>query len=269
MNKWQTFWHKYRESIKKLSIFLIACFLVSLLCFFILYGVGVISFEGGIQFNASLFESIKNEWYGYLYFFFLQVLFTTLLCFAPGGSSTFIALGVVLYGPTWQTFLLVFTGVIASSLAMDLLGRFGGAALIRKLFGEEDYNKGMKLIQEKGIVYLPFMYLFPVFPDDLLCCLAGMSKIKLWYHLLIITLCRGIGVATIVFGVSIVPIEQFTSLWDWIVAITVILFWVILAFLFARFLDKKLTAYLKKKTSSNQEANKEEEKNIEKDTLTK
>ncbi len=247
MKRLHEFWNQYQDSLRKIILFLAVCILLSCLVFLILYLTKVIQFDNGLVFNSALFENIKTEWYGYLTFFLIQVIVTVLLCFAPGGSATFIALGVVLYGPTWQCFLLVFSGVIASSLLMDLLGRFGGSFLLQKLFSKADYDKGMALLQEKGIVYLPVMYLLPVFPDDLLCCLAGMSKIKFWYHTLIILLCRGVGCATIVFGISLIPYQEFTTPWEWIQAITIVLFWVILLFYLARLIDKKLTAYLKKK----------------------
>ena len=126
----------------------------------------------------------------------------------PGGTTTFIALAVVLFGTNYKSFLVLYLGVIASSVLMDLIGRFGGAKIVKKMFGEEDFNKGEKILKEKGVIYLPCMYLFPLFPDDLLCCIAGISKINFWYHLLIICLCRGIGVATIVFGLELIPYKS-------------------------------------------------------------
>ena len=152
----------------------------------------------------------------------------------------FILVGVALFGASWETFLLCFAGVIASSFAMDLIGRFGGSKLIIKLIGEEDYLKAEKLIKEKGISYLPLFYIFPAFPDDCICMIAGMLKVNFLYHSICIILCRGIGVATIVFGISIIPFEDFTSLWDWIICLTVVVFWVIFAFYIATKINKWL-----------------------------
>lgn len=240
---------KNKDKIIKITIFLLVIVGISCACYFIFRATGITNIE-------TLREVIDScgVW-GWVVFLILQVFFTIVLCFAPMGSMTFITLGVLCFGANWKTFLLCFGGVLISSILMDLLGRFGGSKIIVKLVGEKDYKQALKLIQEKGMVYLPVMYLLPVFPDDALCCVAGMTKIKFWYHLIIILLCRGIGVATIVFGVNIIPeeIRNFTStnLWDYIVVITILAFWVLILLKVARFIDKKLSNKLKNKKKAN------------------
>lgn len=258
MNKIKAFLSKYKKQIKQLIIILIVCIILSLLAFLILYLTNVITFNDGFKFNETLFKNLTNNWYGYLIFYVLQVVLTIVLCFAPGGTTTFIALAVVLFGTSYKTFLLLYAGVITSSLLMDLLGRFGGVPLIKKMFGEEDYSKAEKILKEKGVVYLPCMYLFPLFPDDLLCCIAGISKINFWYHLLIICLCRGIGVATIVFGLELIPYQDFTSIYEFIECILIILIGIYYILKIARYLDKKLSKYLKNKENHIKDVNKKE-----------
>lgn len=250
MSAIKSFFIKYKKQIKQILLLLVICIVCSLIVFGILCAFNVITFNNGVQFNVSLFESLKNHWYGYVIFFFFQVILTILLCFAPGGTTTFIALAVVLFGTNYKSFLVLYLGVIASSVLMDLIGRFGGAKIVKKMFGEEDFNKGEKILKEKGVIYLPCMYLFPLFPDDLLCCIAGISKINFWYHLLIICLCRGIGVATIVFGLELIPYKSFTTPYEYILCISVIIIGVYFVFRFARFLDKKLTSFLKRKENN-------------------
>ena len=243
------FCKKYKKALINLLILLVVALVASGLIFLVLFLTDVLRIApgGGLEFNLPLFDKIKNEWYSYLLYFVLQVISTVILCFVPGTSMAFIMLGVGLWGSTWQTFLLVFAGVVTSSLLMDFLGRFGGVAIIKKLFGEDEYNKGKLILREKGAVYLPIMYLFPMFPDDMLCCLAGLTRIKLWYHLLIILLCRGVGIVTIVFGIDLIPFAEFDTFWEWIVFITVAIIWVYLIFKAARYVDKKLTVLLKDK----------------------
>ena len=179
---------KNKKIIFRLLLLLFSIIFLSLLVFLIFYLTGVIEFNDGFSFNIELFDGIKGYWWSYLVFLLLQVIFTTLLCFAPGGSMAFILLGVALFGASWETFLLCFSGVVLSSILMDILGRFGGNKMIIKLIGEDDYNKALKILTEKGSVYLPVMYIMPVFPDDALCMIAGMIKIKFWLHLLYIVL---------------------------------------------------------------------------------
>lgn len=236
---------KNKKTLFKVFLLFICIILISLSIFLIFYFTGIIKFDEGFSFNLDLFDEIKGHWWSYLVFLLLQVIFTTLLCFAPGGSMAFILLGVALFGATWETFLLCFSGVIISSILMDLIGRFGGSKIIIWLIGKETYNNALNILKEKGSVYLPIMYFLPVFPDDALCMVAGMIKIKFWLHLIYIILCRGVGVATIVFGISLIPFETFDTIWDWLVCGAVLLVYICLLLFIARKIDLFLSKRLK------------------------
>lgn len=204
--------------------------------------------------------------WGWVIFLLLQVVTTTLLCFVPATSMVFITVGVILFGATWQSFLLCFTGVLISSICMDLIGRFGGSKLIIKLIGEKSYNDAISLLETKGIVYVPIMYLLPIFPDDAICMCVGALKMKWWVHYIEILLCRGIGCATIVFGLNLLPSALIQNLkafnwsfigshiWDYITMITVMVFWVVVLLYLAGKLDKWLS---KRKASKNEEEKQE------------
>ena len=150
---------------------------------------------------------------------------------------------------------------------MDLVGRFGGSKLIIKLIGQEEYDSALNLLQEKGMVYVPIMYLLPVFPDDAICMICGALKIKWWVHYLEILACRGIGCATIVFGIEILPkelVDNLTSFnWayigehivDYLCMLTVIVFWVCVVFTLGRIVDKWLSKKLKERRLRKEESN--------------
>lgn len=245
MQKIKDFFIKYKKQILKILLYIGIAIAVSLLAFLILYLTKVVYFNNGLHFNEELFKKITDNPFGYLIFFLIQVVITVFLCFVPATTTTFIALAIVIYGANVKTYFLLLAGVVASSISMDLLGRFGGIKIIKKLFGEEDYNKAKDYIKLKSSVYLPIMYLFPLFPDDLLCCLAGMSKINIFYHFGIILLCRGIGVATIVFGIKIIPFDKFITWYHWALAILLIAIVVVGVFVLARLIDKKITKKIK------------------------
>ena len=82
--------------------------------------------------------------------------------------------------------------------------------------------------------------IFPAFPDDALVMIAGTIKMKLKWFIPSIILGRGIGIATIVFGFSLIPFESFTTLYDWIIFITVCVVWIFVIFHFANKLNKRL-----------------------------
>ena len=213
----------------------------------ILSAFKVVSFEDGIVFNPNLFESFKNSWYGWIIFILFQAVLTILLCIVPGVSMAFIILCSTIYTEPWQAFIISFLSVMVSSLIMYLLGRFGGYKLCVKLLREEDCNKSLDLLETKSTIFFPLMMLFPVFPDDALVMIAGTIKMKLKWFIPSIIIGRGIGIATIVFGFSLIPFEEFTTLYDWIVFVTVCVVWMFVIFHFANKLNKKLESKNKEK----------------------
>ena len=128
----------------------------------------------------------------------------------------FIMLVQALYDNPPLAFFVSFTGVMLSSLMMYLIGRFGGYNLCKRLLGEEDCEKASDLLNNKGTIFFPLMMMFPMFPDDALVMVAGTLKMSLKWFIPSIVFGRGIGVFTIIFGLSSVPFEKFTSVWHWV-----------------------------------------------------
>ena len=206
----------------------------------IFFACGVFVFDNGIMFNADLFNAVRGKWWLYIVFVILQLIITILLSFIPFTSMAFITLSIILFPNSLSAFLVSFIGVMISSLIMDLLGRFGGYKVIKHFVDKNDLDTAQKLVKNKGKVWLPIMYLFPIFPDDAICMVAGMSKINFLLHTLYIFICRGIGVATIVYGVNLIPFETFTTLYDYVVLGGVLVAYVSLMFKIAMFIDKKI-----------------------------
>jgi uncharacterized membrane protein YdjX (TVP38/TMEM64 family) len=102
------------------------------------------------------------------------------------------------------------------------------------------------MILNKGTVFFPAMMMLPVFPDDAIVMVAGTMKMKLAWFVPSIVIGRGIGITTIVFGLSLVPFDKFTSIWHWVIfiigcalLIAVVFF---IAYRFNRYLQNKKTA---------------------------
>lgn len=239
-----------RRSIRNVVLLFAVMSLISAFVFLVLWLSGCIYFKDGFHFSLDLFDRFRDRWYSKLIFIAIQILITVLLCFVPGTSAMMIGVAVAIWGSTSVAFLTCFVGVIVSSIAMDLLGRYGGSRIVVRMIGEEEYLSSMAILREKTYTYLPFMYLLPLFPDDALCFCAGTTKIKLWYHLLVIILFRGIGVATIVFGIGIIPYKEWIPfsehIYDWFVCGGVLIAYVALLLKLARMIDVKLSNRFRK-----------------------
>ena len=244
------FFKKY-EKLAKILLILLLCFLVSLVSALILNLAGIINIEGTeITLNQKMFDSFKNTWYGCIFVILLQIVITSLLSFVPGVSMAFIMLVQALYQNPPLAFLISFSAVMLSSLMMYLIGRFGGYNLCKKLLGEEDCEKASDLLNNKGTIFFPLMMLFPMFPDDALVMVAGTLKMSLKWFIPSIVVCRGIGVATIIFGLSSIPFDKFTTPWHWVGFIAACAIGIFLIF----FAAAKLNKYLQKNKAQATEA---------------
>ena len=259
-----------KENTKKiLKVILIVGILafISLIIYLVLYLLGLTEPE---TVSNWLLKYGSLAW---VVFIAIRVTCTIFMSFVPACSMAFDAIAIMLFGtlmkyPNWKVFVICFISVILASCIMDLIGRFGGSKAIIRLVGEKDYNSALVLVQKKGLVYVPVMYLLPVFPDDAICLVAGAAKIKFWLHFLYIFLFRGIGCATVVFGMAIIPegVRTFTSknLWDYVVVLTIIAFWIIVIFRVANQIDRYFTRKFRERRKKKQfESEKgEEESNL-------
>lgn len=233
-----------KKKLLSLVIILAAIGAISVLSLLLLSAFGIVSFEGGeLNLNHDLFDDFMNSWYGWVILIALQVFITGFLCFIPGASMAFILLIQTFFAVAWKAFALAFTGVILSSVTMYLIGRIGGYRICEKLLGEEDCKKASDLLNHKGVVYFPLMMMFPIFPDDALVMIAGTLRMSMKWFIPSIVVGRGIGVAAIIFGLSSIPYDSFTTPGHWIgfIATCGILVCAVFysAFLFNKFLDKR------------------------------
>ena len=90
------------------------------------------------------------------------------------------AVGSVMFGPA-VGFLCNYVGIAGGSILAFVLGRKYGKPLIEMLFPSDKYKK-WSVWASKSKSYTAFLFmamLLPLFPDDYLCYLTGVSKMKL------------------------------------------------------------------------------------------
>lgn len=236
----KAFLKKHAKSISKILLMLLALAALSVIAMFVLKAIGIIYFEDGINLNTELFDSFTSSWYGWVIIILLQILITSALCFIPGTSMAFIMLIHVLYANVWKSFIIAFLGVMLSSVMMYVIGRIGGYRVCKRILGDKDCEKASDLLNNKGAVFFPIMMMFPMFPDDALVMIAGTLKMSLKWFIPSIIIGRGIGIATIIFGLGNVPYEKFTTPWHWIAFILICIVLIVAVFFLANRFNKFL-----------------------------
>ena len=108
----------------------------------------------------------------YMIVVFLQVTFIPI----PG--VVVILAGSVCFGP-WLTLLYCFIAMMLGALLSFKLGRIIGRPFVNWVVGDKQtVNEYLQKVHGKEFVVFFFMFLFPVFPDDALCALAGITPLK-------------------------------------------------------------------------------------------
>lgn len=139
--------------------------------------------------------------YAQLWFFLLQLLSVVL---APIPSNITALAGGVLFG-VWPAFLLTWAAVFLGSLLVFWLARVLGRSFADQVVSRRLSEKYQSVIRSKTTVFLTLAFLFPYFPDDMLCILAGLTDISFRRFALIVLLTRpwGLLVASALGGSSL------------------------------------------------------------------
>ena len=108
---------------------------------------------------------------------------------APIPSNITSAVGAVLFG-LWPSFLLTWAAVASGSALVFLLARALGQKFADQFVSQKLSDKYLDVIRRKRDVFLALAFLFPFFPDDLLCILAGLTDIPFRRFFILVLLAR-------------------------------------------------------------------------------
>lgn len=175
--------HSEKNSVAfKIGIRITTIVITILLCIFIIYGLK----EGIFSSNKELVLYMKKLGIiAPLLFIVIQIV-QVVFPVIPGGASC--AAGVLAFGPVLG-FIYNYIGLCIGSVVSFFISRRYGMKIVRKLFKEETIDKYLTYIHEHKFDKIFFWGIFlPGAPDDLLCYIAGITKMKFKTFLWIIIL---------------------------------------------------------------------------------
>lgn len=203
--------------------------------FFILKTTGLWEYVNSIEKIQSLVN--KGGVFSFLIFIILQILQTTILQI-PAVIVT--VAGALIFGQ-WTAFFLSFVSVMIGSIIMFYIGRKFGRRFLNWLVGKDSANRWVARMSHGKYVFV-LMMLFPLFPDDILCVVAGCTDMGTSFFVWTNIFARSIGIATTVFFASgeVIPFHSWGLIvWGIIAIIVVVLF-----YLSIRYQDK-IDGYVK------------------------
>ena len=201
-----------KDTVFKLLLtgIVLAAFL--LLILFIMQATGLMSRIDDVEDLRGLIDS-TGAW-APIVFIILQIL---QVCLLPIPGVLTVGAGVLAFGE-WQASLYSFIGILIGSVIAFAVGRVVGYKAAAWMVGKDTLDKWLLKLKGKSNVILTAMFLLPMFPDDVLCFVSGLSAMSWKYFIIMQIFARAISVITTSFslGGSIIPYTTWWGILIWI-----------------------------------------------------
>ena len=242
----------------------------------------LIVFLGYEQIFSST-ESMQNfikstgAW-GIVVFMLIQFAQAT---FIPIPAMITTIAGSVIFGPT-IAMIASLGAILLASVVSFFIGRLLGEKVVNWMIGKEACEKYPKLLYDKGKYLFFLMQIFPFFPDDILCLVAGMTTMSFRFFFITMLIARPLAIIPTCYlgGGTIIPYSGWgLVVWGILIVLMIILF--IISYKYQnkieQFVVKLSQKFSRKKRNNNQleqtqnELNEDNfvpnDKNIENDDL--
>lgn len=212
---------------KKAIYRLILCVLIFLCIagavFFAVCATGIIGKITSIEALRDYISEFGN-WAVILFilFCFLQVIIL------PVPGSVTVAAGVALFGPL-KCSIFSFIGITLGSIVAFAIGRVIGEKAVKWIVGEDTLKKWLEKLKGKDYLILSIMFLLPLFPDDVLCFVAGLSSMTWPYFIVMIVITRVTSILATSYSVGLIPFTTWWGIMIWLIiaALVVLAFWIV------------------------------------------
>jgi len=161
-------------------------------------------------YHIGLFTSMKAfrkffEGFGIwaaLVFVLIQII-QVVIPILPGAVGC--VAGIIIFGP-WLGFVYNYVGICIGSILAFLLSKRYGTPFVKNVIGEKSYDKYIGWVNrgKKFDIMFALAIFFPVAPDDLLCYIAGLTKMGFRRFTAIILLGKPASIAIYSLGLTTV-----------------------------------------------------------------
>lgn len=137
---------------------------------------------------SSLVDLINS--FGTLAYLIFWLMQFTQVFLGPVPSTIMTAAGAIIFGPLTAYFLCI-TACLTGAIVDFFLGKWLGRKLVVWISSEDSLKSIENRLQNSKYTYF-LMMLFPFFPHDILCYIAGTTKIPFKYFLVTNIITRSI-----------------------------------------------------------------------------
>ncbi|TQR04658.1 TVP38/TMEM64 family protein [Psychrobacillus soli] len=164
---------------------------------FIIYG-----YKNGLFTSTETFRDFIVSFgiWAPIIFIFIQIV-QVIIPILPGAISCVV--GIIIFGP-WIGLLYNYIGICIGSIIVFLLAQKYGKPFVRRIVGKKSFEKYIGWVSKGNTFDKIFAYaiFFPIAPDDLLCYIAGLTKMKLQKFIVIILLGKPLSITIYSLGLT-------------------------------------------------------------------
>lgn len=246
-----------QNALYRLALCVVVCLVLIAALFYAISRTGFIKRMTSVE---ALQEFIRsNGSYAVTVCLFILIQFLQVVVL-PIPSTVTVMAGVALFGP-WFCSLYSFIGILAGSLVAFAIGRFLGYRVVSWIVGKDDLDKWLNKIKGKDYLILSIMFLLPLFPDDVLCFISGLSSMTWPYFIIMIIITRALSITLSSVSFNSIPFTTWWGILCWvlIIAAVVALFWLVIKY------SDKIDRFVKEKLGFKKFMNQKNDKNDKKD----
>ncbi len=199
-----------KETLGKGSFLAEVLLLIAAIVFYVVLKTGFWKIVSDEQLFREFLER-AGVWMS-IVFIALQFLQVVIL---PIPSTVTVVAGSALFGPLLGS-VYSLIGILLGSFTAFAIGRLAGYRVVAWLVGKETLDKWLSKVKGKDKIFLSAMFLLPVFPDDVLCFVAGLSTMSFGLFAIVIAISRVLAVFTTSYSVSLIPFDTWWGILIWV-----------------------------------------------------
>lgn len=204
--------------LKKQTVykFMLTGLVLAAVILFALYIFQVTGLLERIDSVESLRDIIKSTGiWGPIVFILLQALQVFLL---PIPGVLTVLAGVLAFDNIFLTCLYSYVGILLGSFVAFFIGRVIGYRAAAWLVGRDSLDKWLARLKGRDRRILTVMFILPLFPDDILCFISGLSSMSWKYYFFMQLISRAISVIVSCFSIDgrIIPYDTPWGIALWI-----------------------------------------------------
>ena len=161
---------------------------IAIICYVLLMKFHILDTISSVDGLKNFILSTKEK--GVFMYILIQ---TAQVIILPIPAAIICVVGSLIYGP-WLGGLYCSIGILIGSFISFFIGKTFGYKIVKWIAGQENTDRYSEIISKRGGFFLALAFLLPMFPDDILCLIAGITNLKLKTFALVTTITRPIGV---------------------------------------------------------------------------